>query len=172
MLSAIILVPAGPASKTQPFGPLLRTLAALVPTTIEGAIRDVTLLDVGESADVANIADIAGCGIVQAATFGEALGRGLVGARAAWICVLRAGTVLGPGFGEDVAAALDDAGDPPRSLLLRGGGTLARFLPRQSTVAGVIAPKSRLAATPCGSFADVIRRARPSRALARQVASF
>lgn len=165
MLSAIILVPGEPSSKMHPFGPLLRTLAALVPATIEGAVRDVTLLKVGESADVANIANEAGCGIVQAAEFGVAFGRSLAGARTPWICLLQAGTIPGPSFGEDVAAALDDAGDPPRALLLRSGGAFARYVPALSKVAGLVAPKSRLAATSCGSFADVVRRSRPARSL-------
>lgn len=171
MLSAIILVPTHPINQRHPFGPLLRTLAALVPTTIEGTVRDVTLLSVGQSADAVNIADEAGCRIVQASDFAGGLGRCLAEARTPWICFLQPGTIPGATFGEDVAAALDEAAEPPRALLLRsGGGGLARYIPALSMIVGVIAPKDRLHAGGCASFADVLRRARPARSLASGVA--
>ncbi len=171
MLSAIILVPPKPASPKHPYGPLLRTLAALVPITVEGTVRDVTLLVVGENRDVENIADEAGCRVAQAADFGTGLRQSLAASRSDWICLLLAGTIPGPTFGEDVSTALDEAEDFGRALFLRsGGGLLGRYIPAFSTIAGIIAPKTRLASAACGSFADVVRCARPARSLPSSVA--
>lgn len=171
MLSTIVIVPNEPTGKTHPFASVLRTLAALVPPTVDGTIRDVTLLRVGESADAANIADEAGCRIVQAEEFGTALNRCVAAARASWILILQAGAAPGQAFGEDVASALDGSGDPPRSLVLRQvGAGLSRLMPSLAPVAGVIASRSHLEGTGFKDFADVVRRSRPARTLPTRVA--
>ena len=171
MLSTIVIVPADTVGKKHPYGPLLRTLAALVPPTVDGTIRDVTLLRVGESADAANIADEAGCRIVQADGFGTAMSRCVAGARASWILILRAGAAPGIAFGEDVASAFEEFGDAMQALLLRQVGSgLGRVVPGLAPVAGVIASRARLEGRGFKDFADVVRRIRPARTLRTRLA--
>ena len=168
MLSTIVVTPPATAGASGRAGALMRTLAALVPATIDGVVRDVTLLQVGDAASLAEIADEAGCLVVEERDFPAALARGVARARSPWIFVVKAGTVPSRLFGEEAARALDgglQAGR--RALLLREqpSGLLARWFPSLAPVAGVILPRDRLAGAPCTSFADVVRRARPARAL-------
>ena len=141
----------------------MRTLSALVPATVEGVVRDVTLLQVGDAPALAGIADEAGCSVVQGRDFSAAFARGLAGARSPWIFVVRAGTVPSRLFGEEVARALE--GNRAVELREQPDGFPARWFPSLAPVAGVILPRDRLAAKPCAGFADVVRRARPARKL-------
>jgi hypothetical protein len=171
MLSTIVIVPPPEASgRKPPLAPVLRTLSALVPATVEGAVRDVALLVVGDGGEVSAIADEAGCGLIREASFEAAMTRAVAGARAAWICVLQAGALPGRGFAEDVANALGEAGDPPHALLLRSeGGRFGRIFPSLAAVAGVIAPRQRFSGRACASFADLLHHARPARTLLGRV---
>ncbi|RYC33522.1 hypothetical protein D3273_03380 [Lichenibacterium minor] len=167
MLSTIVVpLPAAADANGRP-GALLRTLAALVPATVEGVVRDVTLLQVGEAASLADIADEAGCQFVEERDFPAALARGVAGARSPWIFVVKAGTVPSRLFGEEAARALEGGLEAGRALLLREqpASLLTRWFPALAPVAGVILPRDRLAGAPCASFADVVRRARPARTL-------
>ncbi len=172
MLSVIVIVPSLESPGRQPsLAAVLRTLSALVPATIDGAVRDVALLVVGDGGEVSAIADEAGCGFIREASFEAAMARGIAEARATWICVLQAGALPGRGFAEDVANALEEAGDPPHALLLRGeGGRFGRIFPSLAAVAGVIAPRQRFSGRACASFADLLRNARPARTLLGRVA--
>lgn len=166
MLSTIVFSPPAPAGATLAAGPLLRTLAALVPATIEGVVRDVTLLQVGSAGGIAGIADEAGCQFVAEADFPAALARSVAGARAPWVFVVAAGTVPSRIFGEEAARALDASVDRGGALLLRQVPTgLARWVPSLAPVVGVIMPRARLAQARCSGFADVVRLARPARTL-------
>jgi hypothetical protein len=167
MLSTIVVTsPAGADAKGRA-GALMRTLAALVPATVEGVVRDVTLLQVGEGASLAGIADEAGCQIVEERDFPSALARAVAGARSPWIFVVRAGTVPSRLFGEEAVRALEAGPEDGPSLVLREQPTsvLARWCPALAPVAGVILPRGRLSGAPCTGFGDVVRRARPARTL-------
>ena len=167
MLSTLVLSSPAAADTTRRASDLLRTLAALVPATVEGVVRDVTLLQVGEGGSVASIADEAGCNLVEARDFPAALARGIADARSAWIFVVKAGTVPSRIFGEEAARALELSLETGGALLLREHprGVLARWFPSLAPVAGVILPRERLAGMRCASFAEVVRRARPARSL-------
>ncbi len=166
MLSTIVFSPPAPATGARRFGPLLRTLAALVPATIEGVVRDVTLLQVGDAAGIAGIADEAGCHLVEEKDFPAALARSVAGARSPWIFVVKAGTVPSRIFGEEAARALDDEIGEGGSLLLREAPSgLSRWFPSLGPVVGVILPRARLVGVRCASFEDVVRQARPARTL-------
>ncbi len=163
MLSVIILVPAIHAARPHPFAPLLRTLACLVPATVEGVVRDVILAHVGQNEGIATIANEAGCTLVQRKDFATALDDSVGMARAAWILVLRAGAIPNRGFGEEAAAALDRPEGTARSWLMREDrGALGRILLGLAPVAGVITPRTRLERGGCATFLDIIRRTRPS----------
>ena len=167
MLSTIVFTPPAAADTAGRAGALMRTLAALVPAAVQGVVRDVTLLQVGNMASLAGIADEAGCHIVEERDFPAALARGVAGARSPWIFVVKAGTVPSRLFGEEAARALEGGLEVGRALLLREQPTSlpARWFPSLAPVAGVILPRERLSGTPCASFADVVRRAHPARTL-------
>lgn len=166
MLSTIVLTPPTAVDATRAAGALLRTLAALVPAAMDGVVRDVTLLHLGDDAGMAGIADEAGCQIVEEKDFPAALARGIAGARSPWIFVVKAGTVPSRLFGEEALRALGGSLGGDGALLLRETPTgLARWIPWLAPVAGVILPRARLAEGRCASFADVVRRARPARSL-------
>ena len=166
MLSTIVLTPPTAVDATRAAAALLRTLSALVPAAMDGVVRDVTLLHVGEDAHVAGIADEAGCQSVEEKDFPAALARGIAGARSPWIFVVKAGTVPSRLFSEEALRALGSSLGEGGAVLLRETPTgLARWLPWLTPVAGVILPRARLAEGRCASFADVVRRARPARSL-------
>ncbi len=165
MLSTIVFSPSAPATGARPSGPLLRTLAALVPAAIEGVVRDVTLLQVGDATGMAGIADEAGCQLVEEKDFPAALARGVAGARSPWIFVVKAGTVPSRIFGEEAARALEDEIGEGGALLREAPTGLARWFPSLAPVVGVILPRARLVGTRCASFDDVVRQARPARTL-------
>ena len=171
MLSTIVIVPPDLPGKAASYAPLVRTLASLVPATVAGTVRDVTVLRVGRSADAASIADEAGCRLVEAEEFGDALRSCVAAARASWMLVLRAGATPGRTFGQDVAEALDQSGDPPCALMLRQDAAgLRRLLPAFAPVAGVIAPRTRFEGRNVSDFAELLRRARPARTLRMRLA--
>ena len=166
MLSTIVFSPPASANGARPSGPLLRTLAALVPATIEGVVRDVTLLQIGVDGGVSTIADEAGCRFVEEKDFPAALARGVAAARSPWIFVVKAGAVPSRIFGEEAARALDEGSSQDGVLLLRESPLgLARWFPSLAPVVGIILTRDRLAETRCTSFAELVRQARPARTL-------
>lgn len=166
MISTLVVTPPAAVDAPHRAHALLRTLAALVPATIEGVVRDVTLLQVGEGS-LAGIADEAGCHMVEEGDFPAALARGVAGARASWIFVVKAGTVPSRLFGEEALRALEGSPEPGDTVVLREQprGFLSRWFPSLAPVAGVILPRARLAELRCTSFADVVRRAGRARTL-------
>ena len=167
MLSTIVVTPPAAGTATARSRALMGTLAALVPAAVKGVVRDVTLLQVGDTASLAGIADEAGCHVVEDRDFPAALARGVAGARSSWIFVVKAGTVPSRLFGEEAARALEDGPEAGPTLLLRQQptGLLARLFPSLAPVVGVILPRERLSGVPCADFADVVRRARRARTL-------
>ncbi len=166
MLSTLVFSPPVSPTGARPFGPLLRTLAALVPATIEGVVRDVTLLQIGVEGGVSTIADEAGCRFVEEEDFMAALARGVAAARSPWVFVVKAGAVPSRIFGEEAARALDEASGQDGVLLLRASPLgWARWFPSLAPVVGIILPRARLAETRCTSFAELVRRTRPARTL-------
>lgn len=165
MLSTIVITPS--ANTTGGAGAHRRTLAALVPATVEGVVRDVTLLQLDGADPLSSLADEAGCQVVAERDFPAALARGVAAARSPWIFVVAAGAMPSRIFGEEAARALDGRSTAAAALLLREPPRrlLARWFPSLAPVVGVILPRERLNGAPCASFAEVVRRARPARTL-------
>ncbi|MGE0613130.1 MAG: TIGR04283 family arsenosugar biosynthesis glycosyltransferase [Hyphomicrobiales bacterium] len=95
---------------------LTRTLAALVPATVEGVVREVIIVDGGSDDATAEIADLAGADFISARQGrGGQLARGSSHARAEWLLFLHADTVLSPGWWDEVAAYISkvQSGDVP-----------------------------------------------------------
>ena len=160
MISTLVVTPPCAVDAPRRAIALLRTLAALVPATVEGVVRDVTLLQVGEGS-LAEIADEAGCYMIEEGDFPAALARGVADARSSWIFVVKAGTVPSRLFGEETVRGLEGLLTTGGALVLREQprGLLSRCFPSLAPIAGVILPRARLTDARCASFADIVRRA-------------
>jgi rSAM/selenodomain-associated transferase 2 len=126
-----VIIPARNAEHT-----LAATLASLVPSAIDGIVRQVVVVDGGSSDSTARVADLAGADVVQSTPGrGGQLAQGAAQARFPWLLFLNADTVLEEGWersatsfmrrvdrGERPPAAgaftfrLDDKGIAPRLL--------------------------------------------------------
>lgn len=115
MLSVII-----PTGGQEP--PVVATLAALVPGVTAGLIRDVVLVDRGDTDTIARVADIAGCDyLVCNGPRAEALAAGAREARAPWLMFLHPGTVPDPSWIDETAQFIDRMANAPtpRAAILR-----------------------------------------------------
>lgn len=115
---------------------LAATLSALVPSAVDGIVKQVIVVDGGSTDSTAQVADQAGADVVMSAPGrGGQLAQGAATARFPWLLFLHAGTVLEDGwersatdfmrrvdYGERPMAAgaftfrLDDKGIAPRVL--------------------------------------------------------
>lgn len=115
---------------------LTATLAALVPATVQGLIREVIVADGGSGDATADIADVAGANFIRGETGrGAQLAAGADEARSNWLLFLHGDTVLQPGWEAEASTfmervdtgarpvgaaafsfALDDFGARPRML--------------------------------------------------------
>jgi len=159
MLSAIILACDRSAPEPASLEAVVRSLSSLVPATIEGLVRNVTLASAGESEDLRKIADHAGCEIAMAADASGVIAAGLGGARGDLLLILRAGYAPQAGFIEEVADCFQRA-TRPEALLFRAvpEGLLTRLAPGLSPVQGLVAKRGGLdRASP--DLASLVRRA-------------
>lgn len=168
MLSALVLAPFFSGRTVPAPGAVVRTLAALVPATVEGLVRDVTLLAPSGDEGLRTVAEHAGCGLVEAKAFRNGFGQALTLAKQPVLFVVRAGAAFDRGFLSEVAAILgpDGGGEGDPCFLLRQApeGFAARILPDLAPVAGLIASRGRLSGS-AADFADVVRRAGRTRTL-------
>lgn len=98
------------------------TLAALVPGSAAGMVRDVVLVDRGGDGDIARIADVAGCRFL---TFNgsraDAIAAGVALTRGTWLMFLHAGAVLESGWIDESAQFIESIGASgrPRAGIFR-----------------------------------------------------
>lgn len=88
---------------------LARTLAALVPAVVDGAVRDCLVIDSGGMPEIARIADVAGCAHVTG-PLAETLQPAVDRLHCAWVLVLSPGTVLEDGWFREAAEFVERAG--------------------------------------------------------------
>jgi hypothetical protein len=161
MLSTLVLMPPQIGGTPSALGALVRTLAALVPATVEGLVRDVTVVTDRADEGIRRVADHAGCRIVETTHFEDGFSRAVSGVRSNQLFVLRAGAAFDRGFVDEMAMLLgpESGADRPQALLLREipNGLLSRLLPSRAPVAGLIAPCAELAA-PARDFTSLVRR--------------
>lgn len=161
MLSAIVL--AADASQ-KPVSPdaLVRTLAALVPAAIEGLVRDVTLAGLA-GAELAEIADHAGCEFTESADPSMILAHALKRARGPNVFLLRAGRAPEAGFIDEFSDFLARSDAGARGALMREKPETfwTRTLPALSAPAGLIASRQRMMDAGRGDLAALVRALRP-----------
>lgn len=171
MLSTFVLLPTGDGPPA--LGPLVRTLGTLVPATVEGLVRDVTVIARAPDDGVRRVTDYAGCHLVENGLFGDALAEAMAGARAATIFLLRAGAFLDRSFLDEAGRRFGPHGSDAqtRPLLIREvpENFLARVLPALAPVAGLIASRAVLSPPP-KDFEDLLRRQRAAQTLQSRAA--
>ncbi len=145
MLSAIILACDRSAPQPASLEAVVRSLSSLVPATIEGLVRDVTLASAGDNEDLRKIADHAGCEIAMAADFADVIAAGLAAARGDLLLILRAGFAPQAGFIEEVSDCFQRA-TRPGALRFRAvpAGLLTRIAPGLAPVQGLVAKRAVL----------------------------
>lgn len=117
---------------------LTATLAALVPATVRGLVREAIIVDGGSGDGTEEIADIAGAQFVRAPKGrGPQLVAGAEAARFDWLLFLHADTVLQPGWEQEAASFMErvDSGKRPPAaaaftFALDDFGACPRFVER------------------------------------------
>ena len=163
MLSAVVI--ACDAAQPHPATPeaVVASLAALVPAVIAGLVGEASLVVMTGDAAMRDIADHAGCRLVEAVAAADVLAAGLAAARGPRLLVLRAGCIPGRGFVEELADFLRSGAEESALLRQTPMRGLARLLPWRAAIAGVIGTQSRLRAANRQSLQDLGRKLRPSR---------
>jgi hypothetical protein len=115
MLSVIV-----PTDGTE--RPTVATLATLVPGAAAGLVREVLLVDRGDTGVIERVADVAGCRFLAFdGSRAAALAAGAREARSPWLMFLHAGAVLDSGWIEETAQFIQRVsdGDCPRAGVFR-----------------------------------------------------
>lgn len=173
MLSTLVLLYARAGGPAPSLGGLVRTLSALVPGTVGGLVRDVTIVTNRADDDVRRIADHAGCTVTADERFEKALQSAARQARSATLFLLRAGAHVDRDFLDEVARAFDPAqverGTPPLVLREMPDGLVRRVLPDLAPAAGLIARASAVDLS-ARDFGTLVRRVAGKRTLSARAA--
>ena len=157
LISVVVLVPARHRSDDPDrFREIVaRSLVWLVSAVVAGVVRDVTLAgpaDVGLN----EIADEAGCGLVEADDEAERIGAAVPGSRDARLLVMRAGYQPDTTLTAEMDAFIRWAAPDAAALVLAAPETLLeRIFPGRAPVVGILVPVRRLGA---GRFGRLVRR--------------
>ncbi|ARN82690.1 hypothetical protein [Methylocystis bryophila] len=150
MLSLILLChDRSPTREATDSGALLReraarSLGSLVEASIAGVIADATLV-AAPAPSLADIADEAGCHMIEEADAGAALARALAQARQADVFLLCAGFCADRGFVDEAADIAAFGGlKMARALKAAPEGLLTRLAPSLARPVGLLARKTAL----------------------------
>jgi hypothetical protein len=153
---------------------LTRTLASLVTAKVEGLLGDVRIAGPA-GRNLGNLANHAGCALVEAENEMDWLGLALQAARGPDVFLLRCGRAPEAGFIEEAGDFLaGNIKDQPRAACLRAvpESFFERIFPSLAPVAGLIASRDRMLGAPRGGFAklaDCIGPAATFHARARRI---
>jgi hypothetical protein len=150
MLSLILLChDLSPALDAAAAGGLIReraarSLASLVEASIAGVIADATLV-AGPAASLADIADEAGCHMIEEAEAAAAVARALGQARQTEVFLLCAGFCVDRGFVDEAADAAAFGGlKTARALKAAPESLLTRLAPSLARTVGLLARKNAI----------------------------
>ncbi len=166
MLSTLVLLQASATGAPVAVSGLVRTLSSLVPGTIGGVVRDVTIVVGRIDAEVQRVADHAGCALVERDSFEAALQAAIAQARSPTLFVLRAGALVDRALLEEVALSFE-AHDVAPAFILRQvpDGFVRRVLPDLAPAAGLIAKASAMDSS-AKDFETLVRRVSGKKTLA------
>jgi len=141
MVMAVVLSPslgaAAPASRAAEA--VARSLCALVRATVEGVVREAVIVGSVED-ELAEIADHAGCGLIETRTAAEGLARAAAQSRSQVAFVLKGGFIPQSGFVEEAGDLLLDGATFRGALLRRTPDSLmTRLAPGLAEPVGVFA---------------------------------
>jgi hypothetical protein len=141
-----------------------RTLAFLVSAAVQGLVRDAVLIG-EDSAALRYVADYAGCTLVSESAPAKALSTALAAARSEQIFLLKAGYATEPPLVDEIRDFLEfGRGREGVCGMVRQmpEGSVQRFLPGTSPLAGLVAPRDKSRAANARDLADMARRLRPA----------
>ncbi len=161
MISAIVLAPDGwPADNDVAHSRevVVRSLVWLVTAVCSSVVRDVTLA-VPSGLGLSEVADQAGCALVQNEAEGERLANAVSGAKEPRLMVLKAGYQPDPGLVDEIDAFARRYPPDTTALLLAAPATLLqRLFPQRAPAVGILLPRGMAAAS--RNFDQLARLAR------------
>lgn len=160
MISAVVVASDHGASDQRAREIIVRSLVWLVSAVVAGVVRDVTLA-VPPGLDLGEVADQAGCRLVEAAGEAARLARAMGDARCDRILVLEAGfQPIGPLV--DVIDRFEQHARPGSAGLLIAEplGLLQRLFPDRGRTVGALVPRSLVTGTPPQGLRALFRTAR------------
>ena len=166
MLSVLVLGFQTVSGRAATAADSVRTLSALVPGTVEGVIRDVALISVGPNAELAKVADFAGCALTVGSSFSDGVRHGVDQARCAMVLVLPCGVTFDRALTDELAAAA--AASTGSFALQSARSGLDRMLAWRMRPAGLLAPASALAASRATTLRGLERSLRPVKSFRTQ----
>ncbi|SFB95738.1 hypothetical protein SAMN05428997_103124 [Bosea sp. CRIB-10] len=126
---------------------LAATLSVLIPAVAKGVIGHAVVIDDGDDAAIARLADETGASYVRAKN-GEAWSRGVAEARGDWVILLEAGDLPEPAWTPSIERHLLTAATRPALMPLRGVAALREWgavsLRSRGVRAGLLAPKKQI----------------------------
>lgn len=159
MLSAVLIAFDSPVAPLRREA-VARSLASLVDSCVKGVVGDASIV-AAPGRGLEEIADEAGCALVEAPRLADGVKRALEAARRDHVLLLLAGVAVERGFAEEAHDffAYGDA-SRARSLRLAPDSLVTRLVPRMALPVGVIAPKSALMPLAGRSFTHLHRTLR------------
>ena len=171
MISVLLLSfePRGRRAATP--GEAVRTLASLVPATVDGIVRDLCLSGPTTEPGLADVADHAGCAYQPAERVPDAIRLGARQLRSPHVLVTLSGTVFDRPFIEELSGLLPTLLHAGPTYILRAArhDLIGRVFPSSGAAAGVLAPRHWLETTDAATIGDLARRAGPKRGFKSRV---
>ena len=144
-----------------------RSLASLVEASIAGVIADATLV-AAPAASLADIADEAGCHMIEAADAGAAVAKALAQARQTDVFLLAAGFCVDRGFIDEAADAAAFGGlKTARVLKVQPESLFTRLAPSLARPVGLLARKEAVAEAGIAEVARLAHRLRAREMVSR-----
>jgi hypothetical protein len=164
MLSAIVLACDAAEPRLAPPRAVVASVSALVPAVVAGLVREASLAATAGNEALHQIADYAGCRLVEATAAADVLQAAVTAAPGPLILILQAGCVPEHGFVEELADFMSMGADLGALLRQSPPGGLARLFPSFAPAAALIGARSAMRKNGGRSLAALAKALRPERA--------